>query len=91
MAKRVDVILKDSEYREIQRAARARKMSVAAWVREALEAEVQRERAADVERKLAVIRAAVQHECDPATDIDQMLREIESGYLNDPSMTKAKQ
>src|SRR5579864_4958129 len=37
MAKRLQVILQDAEYREIQRAARSRRMSLAEWVRQALE------------------------------------------------------
>jgi hypothetical protein len=36
MAKRQQVILKDPEYKEIQRAARSRHMSIAEWVRQAL-------------------------------------------------------
>jgi hypothetical protein len=37
MAKRLEVILQDSEYREIQRAARSRHTSIAEWVRQALQ------------------------------------------------------
>ena len=37
MAKRLQVILQDPEYREIQRAARSRHMTIAAWVRQALD------------------------------------------------------
>ena len=37
MAKRLQVILKDPEYREIQRVARSRHMSIAEWVRQALD------------------------------------------------------
>lgn len=33
MAKQLQVILQDSEYREIQRAARAERMTIAEWVR----------------------------------------------------------
>jgi hypothetical protein len=35
MAKRLQVILKDPDYREIQRMARARNLSIAEWVRQA--------------------------------------------------------
>src|SRR5438874_13296243 len=38
MAKRLQVILQDPDYREIQRIARVRRMSIAEWVRQALRA-----------------------------------------------------
>jgi hypothetical protein len=37
MAKRLQVILQDPEYREIQKMARSRRMSLAEWVRQALD------------------------------------------------------
>ena len=43
MAKRLQVILKDPEYREIQRVARSRHMSIAQWVRQALDLARRRE------------------------------------------------
>jgi hypothetical protein len=83
MGKRLQVILQDSEYREIQRAARARHMSLAEWVRQALERARHREPLGDAGKKLQVIRAAIKHEF-PTGDIDQMLAEIESGYGTGP-------
>lgn len=80
MAKRLQVILQDPEYREIQRVARARHMSIAEWVRQALDLARRREPTQDSAKKLAVVRAAVLHN-GPAADIDQMLEEIERGYL----------
>lgn len=82
MAKRLQVILQDSEYREIQRAARSRRMSIAEWVRQALAHARRQEPLGDVEKKLAAIRAAVKHEF-PTGDIETMLAEIEQGYLTD--------
>jgi hypothetical protein len=79
MSKRLQVILQDPEYREIQRAARSRQMSIAAWVRQALALARRREPLGDVEKKLAAIRAAARHE-SPTSDIDTMLAEIERGY-----------
>ena len=73
------MILQDPEYREIQRAARSRRMSIAAWVRQALEIARRREPKADVGKKLAAIRAAARYDF-PSGDIDDMLAEIESGY-----------
>lgn len=79
MTKRLQVLLKDPEYREIRRMARLRRMSIAEWVRQALELARRREPVADTSRKLEVVRAAVRHN-GPTGDIDQMLAEIESGY-----------
>ena len=79
MAKRLQVILKDPEYREIQRAARSRHMSIAEWVRQALESARRQEPTGSMGKKLDSIRMAAQHEF-PAGDIDHMLAEIEAGY-----------
>lgn len=79
MAKRLQVILKDPEYREIQRIARARHMSIAEWVRRALELARRGEPAGGIGKKLEVIRAAARHDY-PSGDIDDMLAEIERGY-----------
>jgi hypothetical protein len=79
MAKRLQVILKDPEYREIQRVARSRHMSIAQWVRQALDLARRREPVGEVGKKLEVIRAAARHDY-PSGDIDSMLSEIESGY-----------
>jgi hypothetical protein len=79
MAKRLQVILKDSEYREIQRMARSRHLPIAEWVRQALARARQAEPLGDMEKKLAAIRAAARHE-SPTSDIDTMLDEIERGY-----------
>jgi hypothetical protein len=79
MAKRLQVIPKDPEYREIQRVARSRRMSIAEWVRQALDMALRREPGAGVGKKLEVIRPAARHHF-PSADIDRMLAEIESGY-----------
>jgi len=83
MAKRLQVILQDPEYREIQRMARSRRMSLAEWVRQALDLARRREPLGDAGKKLAVIRAAAQHDY-PTGDIDGMLAEIEKGYGSGP-------
>ncbi len=79
MAKRLQVILKDPEYREIQRVARSRRMSIAEWVRQALDLACRREPIGGASKKLEVIRAAAEHEY-PVSDIEGMLAEIEKGY-----------
>ena len=79
MAKRLQVILQDAEYREIQRMAHAQHLSIAAWVRQALAMARRREPLGDTAKKLDVVRAAARHSY-PTADIGRMLAEIESGY-----------
>ena len=79
MSKRLQVLLEEPEFREIQRAARAERMTVAEWVRQALRSARREVPSRDPERKLAAIRAAARHSF-PAPDIARMLEEIESGY-----------
>lgn len=79
MPKRLQVILRDPEYRAIQRAARSRHMSVAEWVRQALDLARRREPESGVAKKLGIIRAATRFDF-PTRDIDSMLAEIEAGY-----------
>jgi hypothetical protein len=80
MAKRLQVILQDPDYREIQRAARSQHMSIAEWVRKALASARRKDPSKSLEKKLQAIRTAVKYEF-PAGDIDEMLKEIEEGYL----------
>ncbi len=79
MAKRLQVILKDPEYREIKRSARSRGMSIAEWVRQALDLARRGEPVGKVGKKLEVIRAAARLDY-PTAAIDRMLVEIEMGY-----------
>lgn len=80
MSKRLQVLLDEPELREIQRAARARRMTVAEWVRQALRTARRHEPTADPKRKLSAVRAATRHSF-PTADVEQMLAEIESGYV----------
>jgi hypothetical protein len=79
MTKRLQVLLQDPDYREIQRAARSRHMSVAEWVRQALEIARRQEPVGSVGKKLDSIQIAVRHEY-PSGEIEDLLAEIESGY-----------
>lgn len=81
MAKRLQVILQDSEYREIQRAARSRHMSIAKWVRQALSLARRSEPVGSVGKKLEIIRTAARHQY-PVADNNSMLAEIEAGYTS---------
>jgi hypothetical protein len=79
MSKRLQVVLHDMEYDEIQQAARARHMTLAEWVRQALDLARRREPATEAGKKLAAIRAAAR--CHfPSGDITAMLAEIDKGY-----------
>ena len=82
MSKRLQVLLEEPEMREVRLAARRSRMTVAAWVRQALRAARRREPEGDRSRKLAAIREAARHRF-PAPPIEQMLDEIERGYLGD--------
>lgn len=79
MAKRLQVILNDPQYRDIKRIARSRQMSIAEWVRQALDLARRQEPLGGIGKKLEVIRAAAQHDY-PVADIDVILAEIEKGY-----------
>ena len=82
MAKRLQVILDDPDYREIQLMARSRRMSLAEWVRQALDLARRREPLGSVGKKLEVVRAAARNDF-PVSDIGGMLEEIEKGYVSD--------
>jgi hypothetical protein len=78
MTKRLQVLLDDEELAHIQAAARARKLTVAAWVRGALRA-AREDPATAAARKLAALRQSNRYEF-PTADMEAMLAEIESGY-----------
>lgn len=75
--------MKDPEYREIQRMARSRHLSIAEWVRQALALARRREPLGSIGKKLDVIRAAARYDY-PISDIDGLLAEIERGYGTGP-------
>ena len=79
MAKRIEVILQDADYRKIQRAARVRRMSIAEWIRQALATARRQEPSGTVAKKLGAVRVAAKYSF-PTADIDMMLGEIEAGY-----------
>jgi hypothetical protein len=78
MSKRLHVVLRDSEYLEIQKVTRSRHLTIAEWVRQAIAVALSREQSVDIDRKLEVVRAAVRHDF-PAGEIDAMLAEIARG------------
>ena len=80
MSKRLQVVMDEQEYDALKRKAEGRGLTLAEWVRQALRRASRQEPIEKADRKLAAVRAAVRHSF-PTGDIDQMLREIESGYL----------
>jgi hypothetical protein len=79
MSKRLQVVMNDAELRAYERAARAQKVPLSVWVRQALRTAYQTDPRGSPDQKLARIRAAAKHTF-PAPEIDEMLAEIERGY-----------
>ena len=77
MSKRLQILLDEEEYLEIQAVARDQQLSVAEWVRRTLR-KARYDPTDAVKAKLRAIAEASQHEF-PTADIGTMLREIEEG------------
>lgn len=72
--------MEEQELAAIRAAAREHGMSVSEWVRLVLREARRKISDGDPDRKLAAIRAADRH-AYPTADIDQMVAEIERGYV----------
>jgi cobalamin-dependent methionine synthase I len=85
VTKRLQVLLDDTELLMIQRLARREKVTTAEWVRRRLREGAAASTRPDTASRLAAIHAAYRGDPDtPEPDIDQMLDEIERGYVSDP-------
>jgi len=84
MSKRLQVLLQDKELAEIQQSARRQHMTTAEWVRQALRAARRSKSDMTTRKKLDAVRAASRH-AFPSPDTERMLKEIERGYLGEPS------
>ena len=80
MSKRLQVLLPDSEMKEIRQIAKREGVAVGEWVRRALRSARAERPAAGPDSKLKSVRRAAQYSF-PTADVDQMLAEIELGYL----------
>jgi hypothetical protein len=95
MSKRLQVILQEADYRQVQHFAQAEQLTVAEWVRRALIAARRNEPTGEAARKLADVRNAASGAAGsaagsaadgaapvayPTADINHMLHEIELGY-----------
>ena len=76
----MQVVMAEAEYLRLQQVAEKKGLTLAAWAREVLRRACREVPVADAERKLASVRAAARHSF-PTGDIEEMLREIESGAL----------
>jgi hypothetical protein len=72
--------MNDAEWEAIRRAARSEQTTVSEWVRRSLRNARRQQGSGNVDTKLAVLRAATRHDF-PSGDIDDMLAEIERGYV----------
>ncbi len=79
MSKRLQVLVPDDEFEEFRRIARQRRLTVGAWVRQALREARNQEPASDVSAKLTAVRQAAGFSF-PTGPIDEMLADIERGY-----------
>jgi hypothetical protein len=80
MTQRLQVLLEDEEFDELRAAAKAHRMTVADWVRQALRQARGAGSPYETGRKLALIREAARH-AYPTAEMDDLLRVIERGYL----------
>ena len=69
----------EAEAGEYRRLAKRDGLTLSEWVRQKLRRAERDQTSGSLDRKLAAIRAAARHDF-PTADVDQMLREIESGY-----------
>ena len=77
MSKRLQVLLDEEEYLEIQSVARRQRVTLAEWVRQALR-KARSDDPRTVEAKLRAVVDASRHQF-PTADIDAMLEDIEAG------------
>jgi hypothetical protein len=80
MSTRLQVILTDDEAAALKDVARSEGVTVSEWVRRCLREAERRQSSGNVEQRLAAIQAATAYSF-PTADIDEMLAEIERGYV----------
>jgi len=78
MSKRLQVLLPSTELQRLRRMAQRKGVTVAAWVRDAIQRASQDQPESGPARKLAALHAAVRHSF-PTADIGAMLADIERG------------
>jgi hypothetical protein len=78
MSTRLQVVLNDSEMREIQSVAQAQHLTVAEWVRQALRSARRAQPATDAERKIQCVRESATYGY-PTGEVDEVLQDVERG------------
>ncbi|MCP3994035.1 MAG: antitoxin, partial [bacterium] len=76
----LQVILSDDEYEELRLVASSAGVTVSEWVRQALRKMRSDRSLLAADGKIEAVRTAAKHSY-PTADIDEMLTEIETGYL----------
>lgn len=78
MSKRLQVLLDEKELSQLRKVSRAKRTTVAEWVRESIRMRMQNEAEEPVEQRLAKVLGFARY-AGPAADINQILAEIEKG------------
>lgn len=78
----MQVVVDETELERYEATARAFGLTLSEWVRQALRAAATAVSRGDVDDKLSALERASAHSF-PAPDIDEMLAEIELGYVRD--------
>ncbi|QQR80109.1 MAG: antitoxin [Deltaproteobacteria bacterium] len=81
MSQRLQVLLPAQEYKQFRKVSKEQGLSLGEWVRVTLRQAVSRLSSQPADKKLEAIRKASRFSY-PSGDIDQMLSEIEKGYLS---------
>ena len=84
MSTRLQVVVDESELDAYRRAAGRAGVTVSEWVRQTLRRAERDVSEGDIATKLDAVRTAAAH-AFPTGGIDEMLGDIERGYLADPS------
>jgi hypothetical protein len=87
MSKRLQVIVDDAELTRFRRAAGRAGLTLSEWARQALRRGERDGATRTYEEKMEAVRRAVEwgeRDGAPAPPIEQMLEEIERGYLEGP-------
>ncbi|MEO5705285.1 MAG: antitoxin [Candidatus Limnocylindrales bacterium] len=82
MTKRLQVLFEDDELAGIQKLAKRKRQTTAAWVRDALRAARASAEYPDPEPKLRAVREAMAYDY-PTGTIEDVLAAIDRGYLDD--------
>lgn len=78
MSHRLQVLLDETEFKELRSAAQREQLTVAEWVRQAIRAHRKRSESS-ISEKMAAIQRACEHSF-PTADIETMNAEIARGY-----------